>query len=198
MKEEDLRQIKEELKLPPQMAETLVQNCMQDGHMKAGRKDSFYRRYVRACAVLMPILFMISVGSTSFAAYQIYQERQLAVFMDSGLTEEEIDAIGEEILKNPAVTSCRFVSGEEAWEEFKDKFFGDNEELAESFLVNPLAESFHYKIKVSFSSDVTAVRRQLLKLDGVRKISTIRDLNALEDFETAVPEETALSARTIL
>lgn len=184
MKEEELRQIKEEIKLPSGMAESLVQNCMEDRRMKKGREHSFYSRYAGICAVLLPIFIIISIGSTSLAAYEIYQERQLAVFMDSNLTAEEIDTIGEELQKNPAVVSCRFVSGEEAWEEFKDSYFREDEEIAERFTDNPLADSFHYRIKVRFSSDVTQVRPQILNLDGVRRVSTIRDLNTPEDFGT--------------
>lgn len=182
MREEELRQMKEEIRLPPQMAESLVQNCMEDGRGRAGRGHFLYSRYARMCCVLLPVFILISIGSTSLAAYEIYQERQLTVFMESSLTAEEIDAIGEELRKNPAVTSCQFVSGEQAWEEFKDRYFEENEELAEGFTDNPLADSFNYRIKVRFNSNVTKVRQQILQIDGVRRVSTIRDLNTPKDF----------------
>lgn len=178
MNEKDMTQLKESIILPSEMADTLLQNCTQ-----SHRKHYRYSRYSKICAALAGILCLGAVGSTSFAAYNVYQEKQLAVFMDYDLTQEEITALGDELAQISGISSCRYVSGDEAWESFRSQYLSDVPELADAFTENPLASSFNYEVSVRINADTQAVRDQIGRLDGVRKITTVRDAEKMKNIE---------------
>lgn len=175
MNEKDMTQIKESITMPSEMAETLLRNCTQ-----SCIKHYRYRRYSRICAGLAIIFCIGAIGSTSLAAYNVYQEKQLAIFMDYDLTQEEIDALGDALTLIPDITSCRYVSADEAWEDFKTTYFDNDPDLISSFTGNPLADSYNYQVSVRLGADTQAVREQISCLAGVRKITTIREWEKME------------------
>lgn len=176
MNHKDMIQLKESIRMPSQMTDALLWHCT-NSHIKHNR----FSRYSRLCAALISILLIGAVGSTSLAAYNVYQEKQLAVFMDASLTQEEIAAIGERLSQIPEISSCRYVSGDEAWAEFKAEYLDDD--TASQFKENPLADSFNYEVSVRIGADTQAVRNQIGQLDGVRLITTIREAKELKESE---------------
>lgn len=172
MNEKDMTQIKESITMPSEMADTLLHNCTQ-----SRPKYRRYSRYSRICTGLAAALCICAFGSTSLAAYNIYQEKQLAVFMDYDLTQEEITAVGDELARIPDIT-FRYISGDAAWEEFKSEFLSGDAELEEQIasMGNPLIHSFNYEVSVRFGADTEAVRNQIRRIDGVRRITTKREL----------------------
>lgn len=175
MNEKDITQIKESITIPPEMAETLLQNCTQ-----SSIKHYRYSRYSRICVGLAIIFCISAISSTSLAAYNVYQEKQLAVFMDYGLTQEEIDTLGDELALIPDIASYHYVSADEAWENFKTTYLDNDSGMISSFTENPLADSFNYQVSIRLGADTQAVREQISQLEGVRKITTIREWKELE------------------
>lgn len=175
--EKELLQLKHHITIPASMANKLSEACKKDTPEKHrhSRHPGRYRKLCTAAAAVL--LCLCVVGSTSFA-YNAYQEKQLAVFMDTDLTPEEIESIGHELAKIADVSTCQYISGDEAWEEFKSAYFSDSPEaeaLIGGLTENPLADSFHYRARVRFGADTQAVREQIEKLPGVRKITTLRE-----------------------
>ena len=202
MNEKNMIKIKESLAMPPEMADALQETvtargsrqCFSPRARSAGSTGCFDRsihssryRRIRAAAALF---FIFAVSSTSLA-YNIYQEKQLAVFMDADLSQKEIDRIGQEIAGICEISDCQsislqYVSGDEAWEEFKAAYFtGENgeemTELTEGFGENPLADSFNYQVSVRMSADTQAVRDHISRLPGVRKVTTVREAKSESD-----------------
>ncbi len=202
MNKKDMMQIKEALTMPSEMADALAEGCTACG--KQSRRSSclavhdrfagrhFYRlphsaRYRRLCAAAAALFCILAVGSTSLA-YNVYQEKQLAVFMDADLSQAEIDHIGQELAKISELSDCqslsvRYVSGDEAWEEFKAAYFTDENgeemtELTAGIEGNPLADSFNYQVSVRMTADTQAVRERIAGLPGVRKVTTVREAEA--------------------
>ena len=165
MNEKDMIQIKQSISMPPEMTDALIQNSA-----KSHRKHYRYSRYSKLCAALMSLLL---IG----AAYNVYQEKQLAVFMDVGITQEEIGTIGNELAQIPGIASYRFISAEEAWADFKAEYLGD---YADDFDENPLADSFNYEVSIWLGANTQQVREQISQLDGVRRVTTIREANELQ------------------
>lgn len=172
MNEKDMIQIKQSISMPPEMTDALIQNSA-----KSHRKHYRYSRYSKLCAALMSLLLIGAAGSTSLAAYNVYQEKQLAVFMDVGITQEEIGTIGNELAQIPGIASYRFISAEEAWADFKAEYLGD---YANDFDENPLADSFNYEVSIWLGANTQQVREQISQLDGVRRVTTIREANELQ------------------
>jgi len=126
---------------------------------------------------------------TNFEAMVKEAESGMAVtvLFDEGITQEQIDAIGQEIKKRVEVSEYEFISPEQAWEEFKGDYFGDNAEAAAGFADdNPLANSASYAIYMNDISMQPVLVDFLEGLDGVREVRhsevagrTLTDFNSL-------------------
>ena len=193
MNKKDMMQIKESLTMPSEMTEALTEGCTvskeQPCHnrlMFSGTRTTRTRlvRSRRLTAAAAAVFCIFAVGSTSLA-YNIYQEKQLAVFLAADLSQAEIDSIGLEIARICDISdcpslSCTYVSGDEAWAEFKAAYLTDESgteitELTSTFEENPLADSFNYRVSVRMNADTQAVRDRISQLPGVRKVTTVRE-----------------------
>lgn len=181
MNEKDIMQMKETITMPSELADTLLQNCS-----RSYRKHYRYSRYSKICASLAAVFCIAAVGSTSYAAYNVYQEKQLAVFMDKDLTQEEIAALGDQLAQMPEIASCTYISGDEAWDAFVAHYL--SEDIAESFYENPLKDSFNYEVSIRMGADTQATRNKISQLDGVRLVTTVRELNADEPIKEWVTD----------
>ena len=112
----------------------------------------------------------------------------VTVFFDEDMTESEILAAGEKIGNRKEVSEMKFVSAQEAWDEYKEVYFSENPKLAEGFADdNPLANSAHFEIYVSDVSLQDDLVTYIQSMDGVRKINQSEDIaNILSDFNVLV------------
>lgn len=94
----------------------------------------------------------------------------ITVFFDEGISDSRIQAIGEDIQKRTEVREIIFVSAEEAWESFKTDYFQGNEEFAEGFSDNPLANSANFEIYLKDVSQQSGLVSYLESIDGVRSV----------------------------
>lgn len=112
----------------------------------------------------------------------------VTVFFDEGMTEMEIQEIGEKISTRREVTHMEYISAEKAWEEYKNVYFSENPQLAEGFADdNPLANSAHYEIYVSDVELQDELVTYVESITGVRKINQSEDIaNILSNFNVLV------------
>jgi len=140
-----------------------------------------------ACIFLFGLFYSIV---TNFQAMVKEAESGIAVtvFFDEGITQEQIDAIGDEIGKRVEVSNYEFKSAEEAWEEFQVDYFGDNAEAAAGFADdNPLANSSSYAIYMNDISMQPVLVDYLKGLDGVRDVKQSElAANTLSDFNNLI------------
>ncbi|RKI86200.1 hypothetical protein D7V83_02155 [bacterium 0.1xD8-71] len=169
MNQNDMIQMKNAITMPPELADTLLHNC---GAAQVRRFP--YTQYSRLAMALIAAFAILLTGSTSYAAYNIYQEKNLAVFMDPSLSQSEIDRIGGELIQIPGIASCYFVSGDEAWMEFRTQYLDDD--IAGTFTENPLKDSFNYRLSVRLNADTQAVRDEISRIDGVRLVQDLSEL----------------------
>lgn len=112
----------------------------------------------------------------------------ITVFFDAGTTQDQIDAIGQEIAMRPDVSSFNYVSAEEAWEEYKLEYFDGDEAAAASFGTdNPLAGESNYEI---YMEDISQQSSLVSYLEGLDHVSRVRQsemvANTLTDFNRLV------------
>lgn len=112
----------------------------------------------------------------------------ITVFFDDGKTQDQIDAIGQEIAMRPEVSSFNYVSAEEAWEEYKLEYFDGDEAAAASFGTdNPLAGESNYEI---YMEDISQQSSLVSYLEGLDHVSRVRQsemvANTLTDFNRLV------------
>ena len=96
----------------------------------------------------------------------------ITIFFDEGTTQEHILEIQSEINSWDEVSYTEYTSAEQAWEEYKEKYFSDYPELAQGFGdENPLEDSASVDIYTTGMVQIQAVAEKLYELDYVRLVN---------------------------
>lgn len=139
-----------------------------------------------ACIFLFGLFFSILVNF-QYIIKSAEEGVAITVFFNDDATEEQKKEIGEQLESRDDVSEVKYVSSDDAWEEFQKEYFGDNPELAEGFKDdNPLAGSDNYEVYmktvkgdnkdlIAKSKSLSATQQDLVKfaqsLDGVRQVN---------------------------
>ena len=124
-----------------------------------------------ACIFLCGIFFSI-VTNFRYMVQKAEEGVAITVFFDEEATDAQIKKIGDELKSQNGVLKVNFVSADEAWDSFKDEYFGDAKELADGFKDdNPLSGSDNYEVYMSDVSKQKDVVSYAEKLDGVSKVN---------------------------
>lgn len=124
-----------------------------------------------ACIFLFGIFFSI-VTNFRYMVQKAEEGVAITVFFDEEATGAQIKKIGDELKSQDGVLKVNFVSADEAWDSFKDDYFGDAKELADGFKDdNPLSGSDNYEVYMSDVSKQKDVVSYAEKLDGVSKVN---------------------------
>jgi cell division transport system permease protein len=129
---------------------------------------------IAACVFLLGIFYAI-VTNFNHIVNQAEDQVAVTVFFDSGITEEQITEIGDQIKENDAVGEIVYTSAEEAWETFSKEYFKGHEDLAEGYKDdNPLANSASYTVYL------TDIDKQAKVVSCIQEIEGVRDVNYSE------------------
>lgn len=142
-----------------------------------------------AC-IFMFGLFFSMIMNFNYILKNIETNVGITVFFDEGLDQASIDMIGQQIRnQTDTVKECNYISADEAWASFSERYFEGNEIAAEGFKNNqdnPLANSAHYEVFVNRIEDQDQLVVYIESLDGVRKVeqsqqasSTLTTVNRL-------------------
>lgn len=123
-----------------------------------------------AACIFMFGIFYILVSNVGAMVKDAEESVAITVFFNEGTSDTRIQEIGEEIKKRTEVKKINFVSAEEAWDSFKDIYFEGNEQYAQGFSDNPLANSANYEVYVKDISQQTGLATYLESIDGVREV----------------------------
>ena len=116
-------------------------------------------------------IFYSIVNNVDHIAHKVEQEVPITVFFDEGTTQEQIDAIGEQIRQRPEVQEIVFTSADDAWNEFKDQYF-QGSEAAEGFRDdNPLVNSANYAVYMNQIEKQNELSAFIQGLDHVREVN---------------------------
>ena len=147
---------------------------MKQGVKNIGRNKMFSIASVAtmaACIFLFGLFYAI-VMNFNYIVEKAEEGGAITVFFDDDATESEKDDIGEKLEKAEGVLEVKYVSADEAWDKFKDDYFGESGELAEGFKNdNPLANSDNYEVYMADVSKQKDVVSYAETLDGVRKVN---------------------------
>lgn len=126
---------------------------------------------VSACIFLFCLFFSIVIN-VQYVVKNTESTVGITVFFDDGLDQSRITEIGNQIKARDDVKEVKFTSAEEAWNEAKQEYFGDMQDLAEGFEEdNPLANSSSYTIFLKDLADQDQVVNWLSGIDGVRRVN---------------------------
>ena len=126
-----------------------------------------------SCLFLFGIFYCIIVNFRS-AMTDLKNTVTISVFFDEGISDENINLIGEQIRLRSEVNTMDFISADEAWENYAKKRYKDNYDAAMASFAgdNPLKNSASYEITMNDLSNQAEFVNYLSSLDGVRKVST--------------------------
>lgn len=122
-----------------------------------------------ACIFMFGI-FYILVSNVGAMVKDAEDNVAITIFFEEGISDTRIAEIGEDIKQRIEVKELNFVSAEDAWDKFKKVYLEGNEEYAEGFLDNPLANSANYEIYVNDISQQTSLVKYLENIDGIRSV----------------------------
>ena len=140
-----------------------------------------------ACIFLFGLFYTIV---TNFQSMVKDAEAGVAVtvLFDDGISQEQIDQIGQLIGAREEVDHYDYISADEAWDSFKEGYFAGNESVAESFGGdNPLVNSSSYAIYLKDVSMQQSLVDYLQTIDGVRSVKqSVIVANTLTDFNKLI------------
>lgn len=145
-----------------------------------------------ACIFLFGLFFSIVVNF-KYIVDKAEEGVAITVFFNEDIPQSTVDDAGAKLKQRDDVLEVNYVSAEEAWNKFKEEYFGESAELAEGFKNdNPLKSSANYEVymkDVSTQKDLVSFAE---KLDGVRKVKksdavakTLSSINTLVWYVSA-------------
>lgn len=125
------------------------------------------------CIFILGIFYSIT-ANVSYMVEQMSESLCVKVFFDQGISEERIESIGNSIQEYSGVTMVHFTSADEAWEQYKKEYFGDEYmELAAGYdNDNPLKDSASYEVYFKNADMQTNLVTYIEKIDGVRRVNS--------------------------
>lgn len=142
--------------------------------MKSMRKNRMFTLAsigtISACLFLFGLFYFI-VSNFQYMIKEVETSVGVTVFFDDGISQEQIDMIGEAIQYREEVDHLNFTSAEEAWTNFVKDNFSDNPDLVHSFGTdNPLKDSASYQVFLKDISDQDEMVEYMLGIEGVRQV----------------------------
>ena len=139
-----------------------------------------------ACIFLVGVFYSL-VTNVDNIAHKVEQEVPVTVFFDEGTTDEQMQEVGNLIQARPEVERVEFESGDQAWQNFKDKYF-QGSEAADGFKDdNPLVNSSNYQVYLNQIEKQTELVSYIQGLDHVREVNQSEQAaNTLGSFNKLV------------
>lgn len=166
--------------------------CIKQGLKNIWRNKMFSLASIAtmsACIFLFGIFFCV-VENFQHMVKEAESSVAVTVFFDEDIAQnqEVIDKIGEKIRVRDEVSDLRFVSAEEAWEEYKGIYFEGAPHLAEGFAEdNPLANQAHYEVYLDKVENQANLVGYLESMEGIRRVNkSVEVADILSNFNLLI------------
>ena len=139
-----------------------------------------------ACIFLVGVFYSL-VTNVDNIAHKVEQEVPITVFFDEGTTDEQMQEVGNLIQARPEVERVEFESGDQAWQNFKDKYF-QGSDAADGFKDdNTLVKSSNYQVYLNQFEKQTELVNYIQSLEHVREVNQSEQAaNTLGSFNKLV------------
>ena len=164
--------------------------CFKQGFKNIWRNKLFSLASMAtmAACIFMCGIFFCMVQNFQHFVREAEEGVAVTVLFDEGTTEDEILEIGQGLTKRDGVSEVVYVSADEAWKSYQEKYFEGNPEAAEAFVDdNPLANSSNLEIYMKDISKQDGLVTYIESLDKVRKVNRSDSVaSMLTDFNRLV------------
>lgn len=164
--------------------------CFKQGFKNIWRNKLFS---LASMATMAACIFMFGIFFCMVQNFQHFVREAeegvaVTVLFDEGTTEDDILEIGQGLTKRDGVSEVVYVSADEAWKSYQEKYFEGNPEVAEAFADdNPLANSSNLEIYMKDISKQDDLVTYIESLDKVRKVNRSDSVaSMLTDFNRLV------------
>ena len=149
--------------------------ALRQGFKNIGRNRLFSLASVgtiTACLFMFGIFYCI-VSNFQFMLHQAESNVGVTVLFEEQVTEPEMLEIQKLIDARDEVSSTTYISADEAWNQFKEKYFPDGDEGILSGLDedNPLADSASIQVYLADTARQSELVTYIEGLDGVREVN---------------------------
>lgn len=149
--------------------------ALRQGFKNIGRNRLFSLASVgtiTACLFIFGIFYCI-VTNFRFMLHEAETNVGVTVFFEDAATENEMLEIQRLIDTRDEVSSTTYISAEDAWEQFKEKYFPDGDPGILSGLDedNPLADSASIQVYLNDTSRQSELVSYISSLTGVREVN---------------------------
>lgn len=127
---------------------------------------------IMACLFLFGIFFFV-LSNFRHIIKTAETSVGITVFFEEDIAREQIEEIGNDIVSREEVEEINFVSAEEAWEKFKNTYYGEVEDLMIGFDDdNPLENSASYEVYLNDVSKQDTLVEYVKGMNGVRQVNS--------------------------
>lgn len=123
-----------------------------------------------ACIFLFGVFYSI-ISNFQYIVDKAEESVAIVVFLDEEITEDERNDVKEKLAAREEVIEVKYVSAEQAWEDFQKKYFGENSDVASGFKENPLEHSDNFEVYMDDVEKQAQLVEYAESLDGVRKVN---------------------------
>ena len=162
--------------------------------LKSGFKNLYHNRLMSAASIGVLVACMILIGGAALLSLNVRnivgvagEENEVVVFLEDGLSQDEIEQIGISINKLGNIEDLNYVSKEEALktEQEKEKWGGLLDGLSEED--NPLPASYRIHLVDITENKLIRTCEQLAKIEGIEDYNApYKEASILTDIQNAV------------
>ncbi|MGN0664248.1 MAG: permease-like cell division protein FtsX [Negativibacillus sp.] len=162
--------------------------------LKSGFKNLYHNRLMSAASIGVLVACMILIGGAALLSLNVRnivgvagEENEVVVFLEDGLSQDEIEQIGISINKLGNIEDVDYVSKEEALktEQEKEKWGGLLDGLSEED--NPLPASYRIHLVDITENKLIRTCEQLAKIEGIEDYNApYKEASILTDIQNAV------------
>lgn len=162
--------------------------------LKSGFKNLYHNRLMSAASIGVLVACMILIGGAALLSLNVRnivgvagEENEVVVFLEDGLSQDEIEQIGISINKLGNIEDLDYVSKEEALktEQEKEKWGGLLDGLSEED--NPLPASYRIHLVDITENKLIRTCEQLAKIEGIEDYNApYKEASILTDIQNAV------------
>lgn len=135
---------------------------------------------ISACLFLFGLFYSI-IMNFQYMVKTAQEGMAVTVFFEDETSDVRIQEIGDLISKRVEVSDVKFVTADQAWEDFKEQFeFG---EYAEGYPENPLERMDNYQI---YLSDVEMQDSLVTYLESIPEVRKVNHFDGLADMLSGV------------
>ncbi len=130
-----------------------------------------------ACMLIIGSAYLCSANITAFVE-RLGDENEIVAYIDEETDEEDLASLQEEVESvSEHITDVRFVTNDEALEEYRNQFGEEGAYLSWFYGdENPLRDEFRIRVDKNHLDEFGAISAKIFAIDGIANISDSQDV----------------------